>query len=158
MFAPKGIGGLFVRKGTPLRGIQHGGRHERERRGGTENVPGAIAFAEAVKLCDAQSDRYLAGLRDHFEARLLREIPEAGINAASAERLPNTSNVLFPGVSGESLVIALDMAGMAVSSGSACSSGSTEPSHVLLAVGLSVEEARSSGRFSFGRYNTIDEI
>ena len=158
MFAPKGVGGLFVRKGTPLRGIQHGGRHERERRAGTENVPGAMAFARAARLYDAESGKYLAGLREQFEAGLLRKLPEARINGASAERLPNTSNVLFPGVSGESLVIALDMAGIAVSSGSACSSGSTEPSHVLLAIGLSPEEARSSVRFSFGRYNTVDEI
>jgi cysteine desulfurase len=152
LFAPKGTGALFVRKGVPLRSIQHGGRHERERRAGTENVPGAIAFARAVELC---GDSAVSSLRDRFESQLGED---ARINGAVSNRLDNTSNVTFAGVSGEAMVIALDMLGMAVSSGSACSSGSIEPSHVLLAMGLTRDQARSSVRFSFGRYNTAEDI
>ncbi len=154
IFGPKGIGALFVRKNTPLGRIQFGGRHERERRPGTENVPAAVAFARAVDIATAPA----TSLRDQFEANLLNRLPDIQINAAQAPRLPNTSSVLFRGVSAEALVIALDMRGMAVSTGAACSSGSLEPSHVLLAMGLSREEARSSIRFSFGRYNTPAEI
>lgn len=156
VFAPKGVGALYVRKGTPLRGIQYGGRHERERRAGTENVPAAMAFARAVELSDGATT--LARLRDNFETALLKRLPWVEMNGAGQERLPNTSNVLFRGISGEALVIALDLQNMAVSTGAACSSGSIEPSHVLLAMGRSREEARSSVRFSFGRYNTATEI
>ncbi|HZS56715.1 MAG TPA: cysteine desulfurase family protein, partial [Bryobacteraceae bacterium] len=130
VFAPKGIGALFVRRGVPLHGIQHGGRHERERRAGTENVPGAMAFARALELCGNDSP-HVAGLRDYFEGQVLRRIDDVEINGVGTPRLPNTSNLLFRGVSAETLVIALDMRGMAVSTGSACSSGSVEPSHVL---------------------------
>ncbi len=158
IYGPKGVGALFVRKGTPVRGIQFGGRHERERRAGTENVPGAIAFARAVELLADYVPHDLAELRDRFERQVLAAVDEVEINGRGGKRLPNTSNLLFHGVSGESLLIALDMAGFAVSTGSACSSGSIEPSHVLLAMGLSVAEARSSVRFSFGRYNTLDEV
>ncbi len=158
IFGPKGVGGLFVRKGTLLRAIHYGGRHERERRPGTENVPAAMAFAKAVELCDAEVPGYLSALRDYFEAELLSADGDAEINGATDTRLPNTSNVLFRGISAEALVIALDMKGIAVSTGSACSSGSVEPSHVLLAMGRSTEEARSSVRFSFGRYNTIEDV
>jgi cysteine desulfurase len=158
IFGPKGVAGLFVRKGTPLRGIQYGGRHERGRRPGTENVPGAIAFARAVELCTPNDLSYLAALRDLFEAEIRAEVWEIEINGAIENRLPNTSNLLFSGLSAEALVIALDMKGIAVSTGSACSSGSVEPSHVLLAMGRSREEARSSVRFSFGRYNTREDV
>ena len=157
IFGPKGVGALFVRKGTPLRSIQFGGRHERERRAGTENVPGAIAFARAVELCEADAGASVGRVRDHFERRVLEAVCEVEINGAVDGRLPNTSNLLFPGISGEAMVIALDMKGMAVSSGSACSSGSTEPSHVLLAMGRTRQEAKSSVRFSFGRYNTMGD-
>lgn len=156
IFAPKGIGGLFVRKGTPVHGIQFGGRHERERRAGTENVPGTMAFARAVELCE--STKALSTLRDRFESDITSRIREVEINGSRQNRLPNTSNLLFRRISAEALVIALDMQGMAVSTGSACSSGSVEPSHVLLAMGRTREEARSSVRFSFGRYNTMAEI
>jgi cysteine desulfurase len=158
IFAPKGIGALFVRKGTPLKGIQFGGRHERERRAGTENVPGVMAFAEAARLCTPAANEATAALRDRFERFILAAIDDVAVNGSPATRLPNTSNLLFRGVSGEALVIALDMKGIAVSSGSACSSGSVEPSHVLLAMGLTAAEARSSVRFSFGRYNTAEEV
>ncbi len=158
LFGPKGIGGLFVRKGVPLQNIQYGGRHERGRRPGTENVPGAMAFARAVELCATTDSSDLAGLRDFFEAEILTALPGIEINGALDSRLPNTSNLLFTGISAEALAIALDMKGIAVSTGSACSSGSIEPSHVLLAIGRTREEARSSVRFSFGRYNTREEV
>jgi len=160
IFGPKGIGALFVRKNTPLHRIQFGGRHERERRPGTENVPGAVAFARAAELATAEmaSLRKLRDLRNGFEAEIQGRVPDVQINAAQGSRLPNTSNILFRGVSAEALVIALDMRQMAVSTGAACSSGSLEPSHVLLAMGLTRDEARSSMRFSFGRYNTAAEI
>jgi cysteine desulfurase len=154
IFGPKGIGALFVRKNTPLTRIQFGGRHERERRPGTENVPAAVAFARAAELALPSAH----SLRDEFESNLLGRLEDIQINAAQYPRLPNTSNILFRGVSAEALVIALDMRQMAVSTGAACSSGSLEPSHVLLAMGLSRYEARSSIRFSFGRYNTAAEI
>jgi cysteine desulfurase len=154
IFGPKGIGALFVRKSAPLERIQFGGKHERERRPGTENVPSAIAFARAAELAVPPS----SALRDQFEAQLLSRLTDIEINAAQCPRLPNTSNILFRGVSAEALVIALDMRQMAVSTGAACSSGSLEPSHVLLAMGLTRDEARSSIRFSFSRYNTADEI
>jgi len=154
IFGPKGIAALFVRKNTPLQRIQFGGRHERERRPGTENVPAAVAFARAVELATTPS----VSLRDEFESNLLSRLPDIHINASQQPRLPNTSNILFRGVSAEALVIALDMRQMAVSTGAACSSGSLEPSHVLLAMGLSRDEARSSIRFSFGRYSTAAEI
>ena len=158
VFAPKGVGGLFVRKGTPLRGIQVGGHHERERRAGTENVPGAMAFARAVELFTAEDASRVRALRDFFEAELLDTTGDVELNGASEPRLPNTSNLYFHGVSAEALVIALDMKGIAVSTGSACSSGSVEPSHVLLAIGRSREQARSSVRFSLGRYNTVADV
>jgi cysteine desulfurase len=158
LFAPKGVGALYVRKGTPLRGIQFGGRHERERRAGTENVPAAIAFARATEFCDSADATSLAKLRDDFENDLAKRLPWIDVNSSRNPRVPNTSSVLFRGISGEALVIALDLQNMAVSTGSACSSGSIEPSPVLLAMGRSREEARSSVRFSFGRYNTAEEI
>lgn len=158
IYAPKGVGALVVRKGVPLAGIQAGGRHERERRAGTENVSGAIAFARGVELCIAHDHEHFAALRDRFEERVLSVLDETEINGARESRLPNTSNLLFRGVSGEALLIALDIKGMAVSTGSACSSGALEPSHVLLAMGRSREEAKSSVRFSFGRYNSVEEI
>ncbi len=158
IFAPKGIGGLFVRKGVPLQSIQLGGRHERSRRAGTENVPAAVALARAVELCGAASDNHIPALRDAFESALRARGVDFQINGPSDARLPNTSNLLLTGVSAEALVIALDMQGIAVSTGSACSSGSVEPSHVLLAMGRSREEARSSVRVSFGRYNTVQDV
>jgi cysteine desulfurase len=158
LFAPKGSGGLFVRKSVPLQPLQLGGRHERSRRAGTENVPAAIALARAVELCRAPSGSQVASLRDAFESGLRESGVNFKVNGSPDDRLPNTSNLLFRGISAEALVIALDMKGIAVSTGSACSSGSLEPSHVLLAMGRSRDEARSSVRFSFGRYNTAEDI
>ncbi len=158
LYAPKGSGVLYVRKNTPLEGVQLGGRHERGRRAGTENVPGAMGMARAMELCSAADCEAIGRVRDVFEKLLLENLADVRINGCNGPRLMNTSNVLFHGVTAEALVIALDMRGMAVSTGSACSSGSVEPSHVLLAMGLSDEAAKSSVRFSFGRGNSIDDV
>jgi cysteine desulfurase len=161
LYAPKGIGALFVRKGVRLRPVLFGGRHERERRPGTENVPGAVAFGRAAEIAretlDSESAR-LDQLRDHLEQTVLASIPDAHINGFGTPRLPNTSNIRFDGIEGEAIVISLDLKGFAVSSGSACSSGAVEPSHVLLAIGLSPEDARSSVRFSLGHSNTAGQV
>ncbi len=158
IYAPKGTGALWVRKGVPLRGIVFGGRHERERRAGTENVAGAVAMARATELTDFADGQRLAKLRDLFEAGVLAEVPEAQVNGDSARRLPNVSNLMLPGIAGESMVIALDLKGFAVSSGAACSSGSVEPSPVLLAMGRPHDEARSCVRFSLGRGNDEEQV
>lgn len=160
IFGPKGFGALFVRSGTALQPLQFGGRHERQRRAGTENVPAAMGFARAVGLCNVAEDaERVSAVRDLFEAQLCASLSaDVEINGREGTRLPNTSSVLFRGISAEALVIALDMQQIAVSTGSACSSGSVEPSHVLLAMGRTREEARSSVRFSFGRYNTAEEV
>jgi cysteine desulfurase len=155
--APKGTGALYVRKGVPLRSVQFGGRHERERRAGTENVAGAAAFSRALEIVDVSRFTLLSELRNRFEQAVLAGLPHIHINGAGADRLPNTSNLYFGSVDGESLVIALDLMGFAVSSGSACSSGSIAPSPVLLAMGRSQAEARRSVRFSFGVENTVEE-
>lgn len=149
LFGPKGVGLLYVRKGVPLAGVQFGGRHERERRAGTENVPAIVGFARALEI----NSPYAPTARDHFESALLSVLHDVEVNGDN--RLPNTSNLYFPGVSGEALTIALDMKGIAVSTGSACSSGSIEPSPVLLAMGRSKAEARRCVRFSFGRDQTV---
>jgi len=151
--APKGIGVLYVRKGTKLHARQFGGRHERERRAGTENVPGAVALARAM-----QSHVETRQLRDRLEQAVLRTIPDTHVNAAGSERIPNTTNIRFDGIDSDALLIALDLRGFAVSSGAACSSGAPEPSHVLLAIGLTREQARSSIRFSLGRGNTVEQV
>jgi cysteine desulfurase len=154
--APKGIGALYVRKGTPLEPILFGGHHERDRRAGTENVPGASALGRAIGL--GADWPGTAMLRDRLEWGILSRVAGASVNGSTAHRLPNTSNIRFEGIEGEAIVIALDLRGYAVSSGSACSSGAVEPSHVLLAMGLSAEEARSSVRFSLGPENTESEV
>ncbi len=161
LYAPKGIGALYVQHGTRLAPIQFGGRHERERRPGTENVPGAVALgqaaASALENLPSETAR-LAALRDRLEAGVLKRVPETGVNGGRSPRTPNTTNVFFDGLQGEALVISLDLKGFAVSSGSACSSGAIEPSHVLLAIGLSRERARASLRFSLGQSNTEEQV
>ena len=161
IYAPKGVGALFVRKGALISSILFGGHHERERRPGTENVPGAVAFGCAAECVgrdlDAESAR-LAALRDRLEQGILARVDSAGVNGARANRTPNTTNIYFDGIEGEALVISLDLRGFAVSSGAACSSGAVEPSHVLLAIGLSPERARASIRFSLGRSNTTEQV
>ncbi len=161
LYAPKGVGALYVRKGLRLAPLIFGGHHERDRRPGTENVPGIAGFGAAAELA---SRRLCAGpdpvarLRDRLEAAIVARIPETGINGAGAARTPNTTNIYFDGIDGEALVIALDLRGFAVSTGSACSSGAVTPSHVLTAIGLSAERARASIRFSLGAGNTEDEV
>ena len=161
LYAPKGVGALFVRKGTRLAPTAFGGHHERDRRPGTENVPGIAALGAAAELAGrslpAESER-LAALRDRLENAVLSRISGAGVNGARWNRTPNTSNIYFDGVDGEAMVIALDLRGFAVSTGSACSSGAITPSHVLTAMGLSADRARSSLRFSLGRSNTAEQV
>ncbi len=161
LHAPKGIGALYVKNGTRLNAIQFGGRHERERRPGTENVPGAAALgraaAVAVENLEAESAR-IASLRDRLEQGILARVPDCGVNGRRSPRTPNTTNIFFDGLEGEAMVISLDLKGFAVSSGSACSSGAVEPSHVLLAIGLSRERARASLRFSLGHSNTEEQV
>ena len=154
--APKGVGALYVRKGITLEAMLFGGHHERDRRAGTENVPGAAAIGTACEL--AFDWNSLAPLRDRLERGILTRVGGTQVNGSTEYRLPNTSNIQFTGIEGEAIVIALDLRGFAVSSGSACSSGAVEPSHVLLAMGLTSEDARSSVRFSLGPGNTAAEV
>ena len=156
--APKGVGALWIRKGVPVSAILHGGRHERSRRAGTENVPAAVALAKAVEVMPANEAARLAELRDELESRILSAVPAARVNGAGAPRVSNTSNILFPGLAAESMVIALDLKGFAVSTGSACSSGSVEPSPALLAMGLTPQDARASVRFSLGPANDCSQV
>jgi cysteine desulfurase len=161
LYAPKGIGALFARKGTRLAPLTFGGHHERDRRPGTENVPGIAGFGAAADLAErnlpAESCR-LAELRDRLENSILDRIAGSGVNGARTPRTPNTTNLYFDGIDGEALVIALDLRGFAVSTGSACSSGAITPSHVLTGIGLSADRARSSIRFSLGHSNTAEQI
>ena len=167
MYAPQGVGALFVRRNVRLRPIFFGGNHERGRRAGTENVAGIVGQGKAAELArrwlaqgesGADSPLALAALRDRLEQGILAQVEEAGVNGAGAARVGNTSNLYFDHVEAEALVIALDLKGLAVSGGSACQSGSTEPSHVLRAMGLSVARARGSVRISLSRMTTEDEV
>jgi cysteine desulfurase len=161
LYAPKGVGALYVRKGTKLAPILHGGNHERNRRAGTENVPGAVALGRAAQWLvehGSEEARRLETLRDRLEANALDRIPGVHVNGAGAPRVSNTSNLRFEGIDSEPLLIALDLRGFAVSSGSACSSGASQPSHVLTAIGLTREQARSSLRISLGRSNDAPQV
>jgi cysteine desulfurase len=161
IYAAKGVGVLYVRPSTHLEPILYGGHHERDRRPGTENVPGIVGLGKAAELARAnlavEAER-LAALRDRLEQRLLAAVPHVRVNGAAAPRVPGTTNITFSFAEGESLVIALDLKGLACSTGAACSSGAVEPSHVLTAIGLPPEEARASLRFSLGRANTEEEV
>jgi cysteine desulfurase len=161
LYAPKGVGALYVRKGARLAPLSFGGHHERDRRPGTENVPGIAGFgaaAEAASRNLSEQALNISALRDRLEGAILDRIPETGVNGTRASRTPNTTNIYFDGIDGEALVIALDLRGFAVSTGSACSSGAVTPSHVLTASGLSAERARASIRFSLGRFTTAAEV
>jgi cysteine desulfurase len=161
LYAPKGLGALFIKGGTRLRQFLYGGRHQRGFRPGTENVPGIVGLGRAAELARAnmQSDApRIAALRHRLEQGLLARVPDAVANAAGAPRTPNTSNITFLGIEGEALIIALDLKGLACSTGAACSSGAVEPSHVLTAIGLSAPEARATIRFSLGRHTSEAEI
>jgi cysteine desulfurase len=161
LYGPKGVGALYVRKGTKMAALTFGGHHERDRRPGTENVPAIVGFGIAAEVATANlaidSER-IAGLRDRLETAVLDRIRESGVNGARTERTPNTTNIYFDGIDGEALVIALDLRGFAVSTGSACSSGAVTPSHVLTAIGLSAERARASIRFSLGASTTLQQV
>jgi cysteine desulfurase len=161
IYGPKGVGAMYVRRGTPLEALIVGGGHERRQRAGTENVPGIVGLGKAVELAmesyeDGTMER-VSRLRDRLEAGLLA-IPGTRVNGAGATRVANTTNIYFVQVEGEALVIALDLKGVAVSGGSACHSGSTEPSHVLMAMGLDKNAARASLRFSLLKTSTDEDV
>jgi len=158
MYAPKGVGALYVRKGVRLTPLQFGGHHEHDFRAGTENVPGAVALGRAARLARENPATGLAALRDRLERGILERVPDTAVNGAGAPRVPNTTNIRFDGIDGEAMTIALDLRGFAVSGGAACSSGAVEPSHVLTAIGLTKEQARSSLRFSLGRQNDQSQV
>jgi cysteine desulfurase len=161
LYGPKGVGALYIRKGTRLEPLMYGGHHERDRRPGTENVAGIVGLGAAAELALArlnQDGERIAAMRDRLEKGLLGRVPHASVNGWGAPRTPNTTNVTFPFVEGEAMVIALDLKGIACSTGAACSSGAVEPSHVLTAIGLSREDARATIRFSLGHQTTGEEI
>jgi cysteine desulfurase len=162
MHAPQGVGALYVRKGTRIQPLFYGGRHERSRRAGTENVPGIVALGKAARLAkdalDRGDDKKIAALRDRLEQGVLAQVDDAGVNGGGAPRVPNTTNLHFDYIEGEAIVIALDLKGLAVSTGAACSSGAIEPSHVLVAMGLRPDQARASIRFSLGKQTVAEDI
>jgi len=162
LHAPQGVGALYVRKGTRLRPLFYGGRHERSRRAGTENVPGIVGLGKAAKMAkealDRGEDKMMAGMRDRLQMRVLAQVGEAAVNGDGAARVPNTTNIHFDHIDGEAMVIALDLKGVAVSTGAACSSGAIEPSHVLIAMGLRPDQARASIRFSLGKQTVAEDI
>lgn len=158
---PKGAGALWIRRGVRLTAHMTGGRHERNRRAGTENVPGIVGLGVAAAVASAklrQEAERIAALRDRLEAGILSGVPGTQVNGAREPRVPNTTNVSFEGVEAESLLIGLDLEGIAVSTGSACSSGTLEPSHVLRAMGFSAHRTQNSIRFSLGAGNTVDDV
>lgn len=160
-YGPKGIGLLYVRKGVPFQRLIDGGHQERGRRAGTENLPGIVGLAKALALAYenmAANSRRIRELRDYYEERIAREIPYVQFNGHPSQRLPGCSNISFRFIEGESLLLNLDLKGIAASSGSACTSGSLEPSHVLLATGLSPEIAHGSLRISIGKHNTRAQV
>jgi cysteine desulfurase len=161
MYAPKGVGALYVRGGTRVQQLMYGGHHQRGFRPGTENVAGIVGLGKAAEIARgalAGDAERVGGLRDELERGLLSRVADAQVNGAGGARTPNTTNITFAGIDGEALVIALDLKGLACSTGAACSSGAVEPSHVLTAIGLSAEEALGTLRFSLGRHTTREEI
>jgi cysteine desulfurase len=158
---PKGVGALYIRKGTQLEPLMYGGHSERDRRPGTEDVAAIAGMGKAAELAlmgmRTESER-IRGLRDRLERGLLDRVPHSWVNGARAPRVPNTSNLTFPFIEGESMVIALDLKGIACSTGAACSSGAVEPSHVLMGLGLAPEDARATLRLSLGHQTTEEEI
>jgi cysteine desulfurase len=160
-YAPKGIGALYIRGGTRLQQLLYGGHHQRGFRPGTENVAGIVGLGKAAEVARkslGEDAARISALRNQLEEGLLSRVPHSRANGARAPRTPNTSNITFPGIEGEALVIALDLKGLACSTGAACSSGAVEPSHVLTAIGLTPDEARASLRFSLGRHTTPADI
>lgn len=161
LYGPKGIGALYVRKGVRLRAFIHGGGQERKRRAGTENVPGIVGLGAAVTRAVAHMDEEnarLLELRDYMIKEITEKVPYSWLNGSADKRLPNNVNISFEFIEGESMLIMLDMKGFSASSGSACTSGSLDPSHVLLAIGLPHEKAHGSLRLSLGESNTKEQI
>ncbi len=161
IYGPKGVGALYIRNGVKVQSILTGGHQERTKRGGTTNVAGIVGFAAAFEIADKEMQKnfeYVSHLRDHFIDRVLSEVPFVKLNGPRENRLPANADFSFKFIEGESILFSLDLAGICVSSGSACSSGSLEPSHVLLSLGLPEELAHGSIRFSFGKHNTIEEV
>jgi cysteine desulfurase len=161
LYGPKGVGALYVRKGTILKPLLHGGHHERDRRPGTENTAGIVGLGKAAESALAHLEeeaQRVAALRDRLEQGILQRVPLVSVNGDPARRLPTTTNLSFDYIEGEGFVIAMDLRGIACSTGAACSSGSLEPSHVLSAIGMSHEQARASIRFSLGRFNTSEDV
>ena len=160
--APQGMGALFIKKGTLIQPLLYGGNHERQRRAGTENLPGIVGLGKAAEISkdwlEHNGPAQMAAMRDRLENAILDSVDGTGVNGQGAPRVPNTSSIYFDHVEGEALVIALDLKGLSVSSGAACSSGAIEPSHVLLAMGLSHDRARGSLRLSLGKQTTNEEI
>src|ERR1700690_1632254 len=162
MHGPQGAGALFVRKGTLLQPMMYGGRHERSRRAGTENLPGIVGLGKAAEIAregftDGSVER-MGSLRNRLEQGIVEAVEQIGVNGAGAPRVPNTTNIYLDCIEGEAMVIALDLKGLSVSTGAACSSGAIEPSHVLTAMGLSPDRARASIRFSLGKQNTAGDV
>jgi cysteine desulfurase len=160
IYGPKGIGALYIKKGTPIAPIIDGGGQEFDKRSGTHNVPGIVGLAEAIKqvIGHRSSNKNILSLRDYFIKKVLKEIPGSYLNGSKIKRSPNNINLRFDNVEGESLILMLDQEGIAASTGSACSTGSLQPSHVLLALGLKPEQAHGSLRITLGKYNTKKEI
>lgn len=167
MHAPQGTGVLYVRRGTRIEPLFYGGAHERQRRAGTENVAGIVGLGKAAEIADdalrdgtmdGTAGSRVAALRDRLEQGILARVEDCAVNGAGVPRVPNTTNLRFDNLEGEALVIALDLKGLAVSGGSACMSGATEPSHVLTAMGLVSTSARASLRFSLTKLNTEEEV
>ncbi|WP_292365719.1 MULTISPECIES: cysteine desulfurase NifS [unclassified Methanoculleus] len=160
-YGPKGVGALYIRRGTRIENLIHGGGQERGRRAGTENVPGIVGLGRAIELATADIEghnRRIAAMRDRLVRSVLGSIPDTRLNGHPTERLPNNANFSFRYVEGESILLLLDARGICASTGSACSSGSSEPSHVLLATGLSHEEAHGSLRLTLGDANTEEDV
>lgn len=155
---PRSIGGLYIRKGTPIAKWVDGGFQEFDLRAGIENIPGAVGFAKAVELVTPEENERLEAMRDHLIKRVLAEIPSTTLNGHRRKRIPQNANITFHLVEGESITLHLDMRGFAVSTGSACFSRSLEASHVILGIGGDHERAHGSMRFTFGRYNTIEDV
>ena len=160
-YGPKGVGALYIRNGLRIDKLVHGGGQERSRRGGTTNTPGVVGMAEAMKINAVEmqeNNRHIKELRDTFVKKVLEEIPYVYFNGDLDNSVPSVANFSFEFIEGEGILMMLDLKGVAVSSGSACSSGSLDPSHVLLAMGVPVELAHGSIRFSFGKHNTMEEV
>jgi len=159
--APQGTGALYLKKGTLIQPLIYGGSHERQRRAGTENLPGIVGLGKAAEMARHWlangGATEMAAMRDRLQNAIL-QMEDVGINGSGSRRVPNTTNIYFDHIEGEALVISLDLKGLAVSSGAACSSGAIEPSHVLIAMGLPYPRARASARISLGKQTTQDDV